>query len=59
MPARFHKIGDRHAGIDRHAGSIEGLLELFGRQGQGDAPWPPYYRKRASDERSGAAPRSR
>ena len=45
MPARFQKIGDRHAGIDRHRGSLEGLLQLFEKQGQGDAPWPPYYRK--------------
>jgi hypothetical protein len=29
MPARFKQIGDRHAGIDEHAGSIEPLLELF------------------------------
>jgi bifunctional non-homologous end joining protein LigD len=45
MPARFKQVGDRHDGIDAQAGSIEPLLELFERQGQGDAPWPPYYRK--------------
>ena len=49
MPARFAKLGDRHAGIDRRAGSIEKLLELFERQGQGDAPWPPHYRKQAAE----------
>jgi bifunctional non-homologous end joining protein LigD len=49
MPARFRKLGDLHAGIDRHAGSIEGLLELFERQGLGDAPWPPHYRKQAAE----------
>jgi bifunctional non-homologous end joining protein LigD len=49
MPARFKKLGDLHAGIDEHAGSIEGLLELFERQGLGDAPWPPHYRKQASE----------
>jgi bifunctional non-homologous end joining protein LigD len=49
MPARFKKLGDRHAGIDEHPGSIEGLLELFERQGLGDAPWPPHYRKQASE----------
>ena len=48
-PARFAKLGDRHAGIDDHAGSIQGLLELFERQGQGDAPWPPHSRKQASE----------
>jgi len=49
MPSRFEKVGDLHAGIDEHAGSIEGLLELFERQGLGDAPWPPHYRKQASE----------
>jgi DNA ligase D-like protein (predicted polymerase) len=41
MPARFKQIGDRHAGIDDEASSIEALLELSARQeaeGQGDAP---------------------
>jgi DNA ligase D-like protein (predicted polymerase) len=46
MPARFKALGDLHAGIDEHAGSIERLLELFDKQGLGDAPWPPYYRKK-------------
>ncbi|MFC4308808.1 non-homologous end-joining DNA ligase [Steroidobacter flavus] len=49
MPARFKKLGDRHAGIDEHASSIAGLLELFKRQGLGDAPWPPHYRKQRSE----------
>jgi bifunctional non-homologous end joining protein LigD len=49
MPARFGRIGDPHAAIDQHAGSIEGLLELFERQGLGDAPWPPHYRKQPSE----------
>ena len=49
MPVRFKKLGDLHAGIDEHAGSIEGLLELFERQGQGDAPWPPHYRKQVAE----------
>jgi DNA ligase D-like protein (predicted polymerase) len=49
MPARFEKLGDLHAGIDEHAGSIEGLLELFERQGLGDAPWPPHYRRQSSE----------
>jgi len=49
MPARFQKLGDRHAGIDRHRGSLEGLLQLFEKQGQGDAPWPPQYRKQAGE----------
>jgi len=49
MPARFRSLGDVHAPIDRHAGSLTGLLELFERQGLGDAPWPPHYRKQVSE----------
>ena len=32
MPARFARIGDRHAGMDSHAGSLDALLELSARQ---------------------------
>jgi bifunctional non-homologous end joining protein LigD len=49
MPQRFKRIGDRHAGIDGQAGSLEPLLALFERQGLGDAPWPPHYRKQAGE----------
>jgi hypothetical protein len=52
MPDRFAAIGDRHADIDRHAGSIEALLELSARhesEGLGDAPWPPHYRKQEGE----------
>jgi DNA ligase D-like protein (predicted polymerase) len=49
MPARFQEMGDPHAAIDEHAGSIEGLLELFARQGLGDAAWPPHYKKGAGE----------
>jgi bifunctional non-homologous end joining protein LigD len=49
MPKRFKQLGDRHAGIDDHPGSIEALLELFEKQGLGDAPWPPHYKKQASE----------
>jgi len=52
MPQRFAKIGDRHAGMDESAGSLDGLLELSARQekeGQGDAPWPPHYRKQPGE----------
>lgn len=54
MPARFAKIGDRHAEIDKHVGSIEQLLELserHEREGQGDAPWPPHYKKQEGEPR--------
>jgi bifunctional non-homologous end joining protein LigD len=49
MPARFKQVGDLHATIDEQAGSLQGLLELFDRQGLGDAPWPPHYRRQASE----------
>jgi bifunctional non-homologous end joining protein LigD len=48
VPARFAKIGDPHARMDEHAGSLEALLELAGRDeesGLADAPWPPHYQK--------------
>ena len=54
MPKRFAKIGDRHARIDEHAYSLEPLLALFEEQDQGDAPWPPYYRKRTTERSSSA-----
>jgi bifunctional non-homologous end joining protein LigD len=52
MPARFAAIGDRHAGIDRHPGSLAALLELSARherEGLGDAPWPPHFRKQPGE----------
>jgi DNA ligase D-like protein (predicted polymerase) len=52
MPARFAEVGDRHSAIDEHPCSIDSLLELSARQerdGQGDAPWPPHYRKQAGE----------
>jgi bifunctional non-homologous end joining protein LigD len=52
MPDRFAAVGDRHAGIDTHADTLDALLELSARQekdGQGDAPWPPHYRKQEGE----------
>ncbi len=52
MPKRFAKFGDRHAGIDDAAGSLERLLELSAEQeraGEGDAAWPPHYRKQRGE----------
>ena len=52
MPARFAEGGDRHAGIDRHPCSLDSLLELSAvheREGLGDAPWPPQYKKQAGE----------
>jgi len=48
MPARFAALGDRHAGMDAAAGSLDALLELSARDdaaGLGDAPWPPHFQK--------------
>ena len=52
MPQRFEAVGDRHAGIDEHPCSIARLLELseqHQRDGLGDAPWPPHYRKQEGE----------
>ena len=52
VPKRFAEHGDAHVLIDEHPGSIDGLLELSARQeaeGQGDAPWPPHYRKQSGE----------
>src|SRR6185503_16911424 len=52
MPARVEQLGDPHAVMDQHAGSLVPLLELAARQlaeGLGDAPWPPHYRKQPGE----------
>jgi hypothetical protein len=52
MPARFAAVGDRHAGIDRQPCLLDRLLELSAaqeREGLGDAPWPPQYKKQAGE----------
>ena len=52
MPARFAAIGDRHAGIDEAACSLDALLELsraHEAEGLGDAPWPPHYQKQPGE----------
>ena len=56
VPQRFGKLGDPHASMDHFPGSIEALLDLSARderEGLGDAPWPPYFRKA-----EGEAPRT-
>jgi DNA ligase D-like protein (predicted polymerase) len=60
-PARFRERGDAAAGIDAAAGSLDALLALSAAQeaaGQGDAPWPPHYRKQR-DEPPRVAPSRR
>ena len=51
-PRRFAERGDAAAGIDGAAESLDSLLELSAEQeaqGQGDAPWPPQYRKQPGE----------
>jgi DNA ligase D len=48
MPARFAEMGDRHAGIDDAAHSLQPLLDMYendATQGRGDMPYPPDYPK--------------
>ena len=52
VPRLVAQRGDRGAGIDATAGSLEALLELAARheaEGLGDAPWPPHYRKQEGE----------
>jgi DNA ligase D-like protein (predicted polymerase) len=52
MPLRYAELGDPHEKIDSQAGTLEALLELSARheaQGEGDAPWPPQYRKQPGE----------
>ncbi|HEX5887162.1 MAG TPA: non-homologous end-joining DNA ligase [Pyrinomonadaceae bacterium] len=47
-PPRLAELGDAHAEMDLHAGSLDQLLELSARDeaaGLGDAPWPPHFQK--------------
>jgi DNA ligase D len=45
MPARFAEVGDRHSAIDDKAHSLEPLLGMYEKQGEGDMPYPPDYPK--------------
>jgi hypothetical protein len=52
MPARFGRSGDLHAGMDDQPCSLDALLERSARherEGLGDAPWPPHYRKQPGE----------
>ncbi len=52
VPARLRERGDPSASIDENAGSLAGLLALAARderEGLGDAPWPPHFRKRSGE----------
>jgi DNA ligase D-like protein (predicted polymerase) len=52
MPSRFASRGDIHAAIDKHPCSLDAVLELSAKQerdGLGDAPWPPHYKKQKGE----------
>ncbi len=52
VPARLRERGDPSATIDDHPGRLDGLLELAARDerdGLGDAPWPPHFRKQKGE----------
>jgi DNA ligase D len=52
VPARLRERGDPSADIDERPGRLDGLLELAARDerdGLGDAPWPPHFRKRSTE----------
>jgi bifunctional non-homologous end joining protein LigD len=52
VPARLRELGDPSAAIDEHPERLESLLELAARderEGLGDAPWPPHFRKQKGE----------
>src|SRR5215203_3631087 len=52
MPERFASVGDRHEGIDEAPCALDTLLDLSARHerdGLGDAPWPPHYKKQEGE----------
>jgi bifunctional non-homologous end joining protein LigD len=52
VPDRVRKKGDPSADIDKHAGSLDQLLDLARRDeegGLGDAPWPPHFAKQRGE----------
>jgi bifunctional non-homologous end joining protein LigD len=52
VPARLRERGDPSTQIDEHPGRLDSLLELAARderEGLGDAPWPPHFRKQKGE----------
>ena len=45
MRERFAALGDVHSSIDDVAHDLAPLLELYARQGEGEAPYPPQFPK--------------
>jgi len=68
VPNRFAELGDPHAAMNAHEGSLEKLLEVAAEDeaaGLGDAPWPPHFRKmegeapRVAPSRAAKTPRTK
>ena len=62
VPARLRERGDPSATIDDAPASLDSLLELAARderEGLGDAPWPPHFRKQKQRAPRASASRSR
>jgi len=62
MPTRFAQVGDRHAGIDDHAYSLQPLLDFYKTDlagGLGDMPYPPDYPKMPGEPKRVHAARTR
>ncbi len=62
VPQRFARVGDPHAAMDSHAGTLDALLELAARdeaEGLGDAPWPPHFAKQEGEGKRVAPSRAK
>jgi len=62
VPKRFAETGDPYAAMDDSPCSLEPLFELADRdqrEGLGDAPWPPHFRKMAGEGKRVAPSRAR
>ena len=54
VPERLRSVGDPSAQLDAVSHSLEALLELADRderEGLGDAPWPPHFKKQRGEPR--------
>ena len=49
MRERFAQLGDVHAAIDDVHHDLTPLLELYERQGEGEAPFPPQFAKQEGE----------
>jgi bifunctional non-homologous end joining protein LigD len=62
VPERLRTVGDPSAEIDERPGVLDALLELAARDerdGLGDAPWPPHFRKQKGEPKRVQPSRSR